>query len=229
MENIIGKKYNRLLVISKSGKTKKGEYKYKCLCDCGNTVETPTSYNLRKGITKSCGCLQKETARNKPWHKYKNYKLKSEYNTWSGMKTRCYNKECKAYKYYGGKGIKICDKWLESFDNFIEDMGPKPFKGAQLDRIDGNGNYEPINCRWVSPHENMLNIVYDDDWGVRVNNNKFSIRVTRESSTRYLTLSSLDLAKHIRDGWVKEYNENPKKWIERTNNKKYREDINHGE
>lgn len=228
MSNIIGKKYNRLLVISKSGKTKKGEYKYKCLCDCGNIVETPTSYNLRKGITKSCGCLQREIAKNKPWHKYKNYKLKSEYNTWSTMKRRCYNKEDNGYKYYGGRGIKVCDRWLESFDDFIEDMGPKPFKGAQLDRIDANKNYEPTNCRWVTPHENILNIVYTDDWGIKVKNNKFSVSVTRDYCTRRLTLSSLELAKQIRDSWVKEYSKNPERWLERTNNKEYKEDINYG-
>lgn len=223
MKNIIGEKYNRLLVIGKSDKTKKGEYKYVCLCDCGNIVRTPTAYNLKKGITKSCGCLQKENAKNNPWHKYKNYKLKSEYNTWTTMKRRCYNKDDNGYKYYGAKGIKVCDKWLESFDSFVDDMGPKPFKGAQLDRIDGDGNYEPNNCRWVSPHQNILNIEYKDNWGIRKNNNKYVVRVTRESITRYATLPSLELAKNVRDSWVQEYKDNTDTWINDTVTKVYKE------
>ena len=79
------------------------------------------------------------------------------YNTYHGMKQRCYYKKHKDYKYYGGKGIKVCDRWLESFDNFVEDMGEKPHPDLTLDRKDSNGDYEPSNCRWATHKEQAEN------------------------------------------------------------------------
>lgn len=80
----------------------------------------------------------------------------STYRSWCGMKARCYNKKNKSYKDYGGRGIKVCGKWINSFESFIKDMGLKP-AGSQLDRINNNGNYCKNNCRWVSPRENSNN------------------------------------------------------------------------
>jgi|SRR5882757_693574 len=71
-----------------------------------------------------------------------------EYQTWCDMKSRCYNDNCKNYKYYGGRGIKVCARWKDSFSNFYDDMGSK--NGLTLDRIDVNGDYDPNNCRWTS-------------------------------------------------------------------------------
>lgn len=79
-----------------------------------------------------------------------------EYETYSGIKSRCYNPNDPAYKYYGGRGIKMCDRWNESFDNFFEDMGLRP-DGLEIDRINVNGNYSPNNCRWTTHKENMRN------------------------------------------------------------------------
>lgn len=76
---------------------------------------------------------------------------------WHAMKFRCYSEKCDQYADYGGRGITICDRWLESFDNFIADMGYRPFANFQIDRIDNNGNYEPSNCRWISRSDNMRN------------------------------------------------------------------------
>ena len=80
-----------------------------------------------------------------------------EYNTWAGMIQRCNNKNHKEYHRYGGRGIIVCESWGESFLSFFADMGLKPFSKAQIDRIDNDGNYEPGNCRWVTPKENCQN------------------------------------------------------------------------
>lgn len=72
------------------------------------------------------------------------------YGIWDAMKQRCRNPNCQIFKYYGGRGIKVCERWIQSFQNFLDDMGPRPAKGYQLDRIDNDGNYEPGNVRWVS-------------------------------------------------------------------------------
>jgi hypothetical protein len=73
------------------------------------------------------------------------------------MKTRCYNPNTEYYKHYGGRGIKVCDRWLNSYENFLKDMGPKPSLIYSLDRIDVNGNYEPSNCKWSTPKEQVNN------------------------------------------------------------------------
>ena len=101
----------------------------------------------------------------------------SEYGLWCSMKKRCYSKNHTSYKYYGGRGITVCDRWRKSFTAFLEDMGVKPFKNAQLDRIDGNGNYEPENCRWVTCTENIRN----------KSNIKLSIEKAREIRLLYNT------------------------------------------
>lgn len=80
-----------------------------------------------------------------------------EYITWSSMKSRCHNKKDTGYERYGGRGIKVCERWQKSFKTFLKDMGNKPFKGAQIDRILNDGNYEPLNCRWISNIENSRN------------------------------------------------------------------------
>lgn len=113
-----------------------------CLCDCGRIREVEMSA-LKSGKTKSCSCLQKErVTRHGLWNS-------SEYRVWVGMKDRCHNPKGTAYYRYGGRGIAVCDRWLNSFENFLADMGPMP-EGHTVERVDNGKGYCPDNCVWAS-------------------------------------------------------------------------------
>jgi hypothetical protein len=157
-KNLTNKKFGKLTAIvpCQSFKTTTGKSysRWVCKCDCGKKLKTLTT-NLISGNTKSCGCLSKEYQLNKGTHKLTTHSL---YSIWRGIKQRCLNNNSNVYKYYGGRGIKICDEWLNSPKLFIDwciSNGWK--KGLQIDRIDNNGNYKPINCRFVTPRKNCLN------------------------------------------------------------------------
>jgi hypothetical protein len=153
-----GDKYGRLTIVkevepyvSPSGKTYR---KFNCLCECGNKIDTQLT-SLTSNLTTSCGCYKKEKVieRSTTHGLYKT----EGYYSWYNMKQRCYNSNLKRYEDYGGRGIKICDRWLNSFENFLTDMGEKPTPQHSIDRIDVNGNYEPSNCRWATPKEQRIN------------------------------------------------------------------------
>ena len=127
-----------------------GEGRWNCRCECGSS-KIVLSGNLRKGATKSCGCLNKEV------HVTHGMNRTPIYFIYHSMKSRCYNKNDKNYHNYGGRGIAVCDRWLESIENFVYDMGDKPTPSHSIDRIDNDGNYTPYNCKWSTPREQVLN------------------------------------------------------------------------
>lgn len=156
---MINKRFEILIVI-KEKSNKKGHIHYKCLCDCGNFI-TVRGSSLRTGNTKSCGCFKAEI---RTKH---NMSKTSEYESWRGMIQRCNNINSAQYNYYGGRGIKVCSRWLD-FQNFFDDMGLKP-KNLTLDRIKNNLGYYKENCRWATRSEQTKNqrIRCDNKTGMR--------------------------------------------------------------
>ena len=157
--DLIGKKFNRLIAIEKT-KRKYATY-YKCICDCGNETMVYRG-NLKSGKVKSCGCLMKEFARNSFYNSFykhgcSGYNETKEYTAWQNMKTRCYNENYHNYHRYGGRGIKVCDKWLNDFQAFLDDVGNAPGLEYSIDRIDNDGHYEPGNVRWADGFKQIHN------------------------------------------------------------------------
>lgn len=155
-ENLIGKRFGKLTVIKKLENNKFNHSTWLCKCDCGNKIVIDRSnLSINKTKTVSCGCHKKEIIT-----KHNKYKTKI-YSVYIAMKQRCYNKQSIPYKYYGGRGIKICDEWLDEENGFINfynwsiNNGWK--EGLSIDRINTNADYKPDNCRWTNSLTQMNN------------------------------------------------------------------------
>jgi len=160
IKNWLGIRQGNLLCLSFSGKPFANKLNYwLCICDCGKLLYVNNSA-LHAGQY-SCGCQTRPALKNAIDIKYPANRpiAKSktrEYNSWKSMIYRCYSTISPSYQYYGAKGVVVCARWLESFDNFLEDMGNRP-DNTSIDRIDTTGDYTPDNCRWADPKTQTAN------------------------------------------------------------------------
>lgn len=184
--NLKNKRFGKLICLNDIGKNKHGCYLWECLCDCGNKV-VAVAQDIKKGHTKSCGCLILESITKHGLHGH------PLYSVWRNIINRCNynNKNNKNYKHYGGRGIKICDEWLNDFQVFYDWCVNNGWKsGLEIDRRNNNGNYEPSNCRFVTRKQNCRNTRVSKTW--IVNNEKFdSVR----SAAKKFNVSTITIQK----------------------------------
>lgn len=155
MLDITGKRFGKLVVLSADHKDKRGEWFWRCQCDCGNET-VASSWKIRNGKTTSCGCVKKAWMKKGPNHSHgmTNTRL---YTIWCNMKARCNNPKSYEYPWYGGKGVCVCDDWMafEPFSEWALNNGYS--ENLTIDRIDVSKNYCPENCRWINYAQQSLN------------------------------------------------------------------------
>lgn len=150
-----GTRFGRL-IIAREVDSKRKQRHFLCRCTCGGE-KVVALYQMRSGKTRSCGCLLVDTMREMKEKRVDGVPSNQHplYQTWKDMRKRCLNPKCKSFENYGGRGIKVCDRW-SSFAKFVQDMGAKA-EGHSLDRIDNNGDYSPSNCKWSTRQDQMSN------------------------------------------------------------------------
>jgi hypothetical protein len=164
--DLAGQRFGRFVVLSRGQTNSKQNFQWKCQCDCGK-LKMVAGDGLRSGKTKSCGCLRREILTHGPISlithgHWRGGSPTPEYKTWETMKYRCSNPKFRGWKYYGGRGIRVCRRWLK-FENFLTDMGPRPpgqiGKRAKftIERRDNDGHYTPKNCYWATMKQQAAN------------------------------------------------------------------------
>ena len=152
MEHVEGTKINLIeLPHKQQGRSRNGEKQWLCRCECGKSLSVPAS-RLKAGYPHSCGCTTSgRLATNRLGTNRRGHGMSDtpEYGIWAGMKYRCLNPKAKQYHNYGGRGIKVCPQWIDSFTTFFKHMGPRIHSHYSLERKDNMGNYEPGNCIWA--------------------------------------------------------------------------------
>ena len=148
--NLAGRVFSRLTVQARIG-SRHGKSLWRCRCSCDAVVEV-TACHLVSGAVTSCGCRKAEGL-----HRSHEKSHWPEYRSWSGAKSRCLNPRNPDWPHYGGRNIRVCRRWLRSFQNFLNDMGCKPSAAHSLDRIDVNRGYKAQNCRWATPSVQVRN------------------------------------------------------------------------
>lgn len=148
--DVVGQRFGRLTVVCRSERKSTAGALWLCKCDCGGATTT-TSLKLRNGHTKSCGCLKREVIEQGANLSHGMANKTSTYRTWKEMRQRCTNPNSDKWKWYGGRGISICNEW-DDYKTFLRDMGERPV-GTTLDRINPDDGYHAKNCRWATPKQ----------------------------------------------------------------------------
>jgi len=163
MKDLAGMKFGRLTVVGHVPSQDPRHHYFSCTCDCGG-AKVARADHLESGRSRSCGCLRSEKAaeagkgfgeRRKTHGHATGFDTTPTYRTWQSMKARCLDKNHGHFKNYGGRGIKVCDAWMD-FPAFLSDMGERP-KGKTIERTDNSGNYEPGNCVWATTKQQSRN------------------------------------------------------------------------